>query len=126
MQQSVCYRFEGFEPDEPVQWLSDNGGVYTALETLITAEKLGLAPITTPAYSPQSNGMSEAFVNTLKRDYAEGAMLWDAASVLEQVPLWFEDYNNRVPHSALGMLSPRQYREKCRQLQEQFDSLIET
>jgi hypothetical protein len=38
--------------------------------------------------------MSEAFVNTLKRDYAEGAMLWDAASVLEQVPGWFEDYND--------------------------------
>jgi hypothetical protein len=52
-------------------------------------------------------------------------MLWDAQSLLEQVPGWFEDYNQRAPHSALGMLSPRQYREKCRQLQEQFDSLIE-
>lgn len=125
MQQAVCYRFEGLKPVEPLQWLSDNGGVYTALETLIAAEKLGLAPITTPAYSPQSNGMSEAFVNTLKRDYVEGAMLWDAKSVLEQVPGWFEDYNQRAPHSALGMLSPRQYREKCRQLQEQSGSLIE-
>ena len=69
--------------------------------------------------------MSEAFVNTLKRDYVEGAMLWDAQSVLEQVPGWFEDYNGRAPHSGLGMLSPRQFREKYQQLQLQIDSLIE-
>jgi hypothetical protein len=29
-------------------------------------------------------------------------MLWDAQSVLEQVPGWFEDYNIRAPHLALG------------------------
>ena len=125
MRQAVCCRFDGGKPVEPVQWLSDNGGIYTALETMIEAEKLGLVPITTPAYSPQSNGMSEAFVNTLKRDYVECAMLWDAPSVLEMLPGWFEDYNQRAPHSALGMLSPRQYRERCSQLQEQFDSLLE-
>lgn len=125
MRDAVGCRFEDGQASEPVQWLSDNGGIYTALETLITAEKLGLAPITTPAYSPQSNGMSEAFVNTLKRDYVECAMLWDAQSVMEQLPGWFEDYNQRAPHSGLGMLSPRQYREKCRQLQQQSDSLIE-
>ena len=44
----------------------DNGSIYTALETICTAERLNLLPITTPAASPQSNGMSEAFVNTLK------------------------------------------------------------
>ncbi len=57
----------------PIQWLSDNGSIYTALDTLCTAERLGLVPITTPAASPQSNGMSEAFVNTIKRDYVAGA-----------------------------------------------------
>lgn len=113
MREAVHYRFEGHQPAEPVQWLSDNGGIYTALETVLEAERWGLVPITTPAYSPQSNGMSEAFVNTLKRDYVECAMLWNAESVLQQVPGWFEDYNQRAPHSALGMLSPRQYREKC-------------
>jgi transposase InsO family protein len=54
MQEATVYRFDGTKPIEPVQWLSDNGGIYTALETLIAAEKLGLTPITTPAYSPQS------------------------------------------------------------------------
>jgi transposase InsO family protein len=123
MRDAVCSRFEDGKTTVPVQWLSDNGGIYTALETVIVAEELGLEPITTPAYSPQSNGMSEAFVNTLKRDYVECAMLCDAQTVLLQVPGWLEDYNQRAPHSALGMLSPRQYREKYQHQEGLTESL---
>lgn len=66
-------------------------------------------PITTPAYSPQSNDIAEAFVKTLKRDYVAGADLRDAESVLLQLPSWIEDYNTRAPHSALGMRSPAEF-----------------
>ena len=68
MHGAVAARFGmGQRPDVPIQWLSDNGSIYTALDTRCTAERLHLVPITTPAASPQSNGMSEAFVNTLRR-----------------------------------------------------------
>ena len=111
MQRAVTARFGEHErPDAPIQWLSDNGSIYTALDTLITAERLHLVPITTPAASPQSNGMSEAFVNTLRRDYLAGADLSTAALVLEQIPAWIADYNAVAPHSALGFQSPQQYR----------------
>jgi len=111
MQQAVAGRFgAGERPDAPIQWLSDNGSIYTALDTLITAERLHLVPITTPAASPESNGMSEAFVNTLRRDYIVGADLSTAALVLEQIPAWIADYNAVAPHSALGYQSPQQYR----------------
>jgi putative transposase len=90
--------------------LSDNGSVYTALDTLCIAERLQLVPITTPAASPQSNGMSEALVNTFRRDYVAGADLSTAAAVLAQIPDWFADYNGVAPHSALGYQSPQQYR----------------
>jgi putative transposase len=33
------------------------------------ARDIGLEPRTTPVRSPQSNGMAEAFVKTIKRDY---------------------------------------------------------
>jgi putative transposase len=79
---------------------------YTALETVIAAERLNLAPITTRARSPESNGMSEAFVNTMKRDYVDGADLSSAAAVLEQLASWIVDYNHVAPHSALGYLTP--------------------
>lgn len=111
MQQAVAGRFGvGERPDAPIQWLSDNGSIYTALDTLITAERLHLVPITTPAASPESNGMSEAFVNTLRRDYIVGADLSTAALVLEQIPAWIADYNAVAPHSALGYQSPQLYR----------------
>jgi hypothetical protein len=73
MRQAAFARFGNERPIERLEWLSDNGAVYTALKTVIEAEKLGLTPITTPVASPESNGMSEAFVNTLRRDYLDGA-----------------------------------------------------
>jgi hypothetical protein len=42
-------------------------------------------PCTTPIQSPQSNGMAEAFVKTIKRDYARVSSKPDAASVLRQL-----------------------------------------
>jgi putative transposase len=44
-----------------VRWLSDNGPPYTAIETRDFGEKLGLLVCTTPAHSPESNGMAESF-----------------------------------------------------------------
>ena len=113
MQQAVAARFgAGERPDTPIQWLSDNGSIYTALDTICTAERLHLAPITTPVASPESNGMSEAFVNTLKRDYVSGADRGSAAAVLDAIPAWIGDYNAIAPHSALGFRSPQQYRSE--------------
>ena len=90
-----------------IQWLGHNGPQYTATASVLYAHELGLVPITTPAYSPQSNGLAEAFVKTLKRDYVDGAELRDAETVLAQAGTWFEDYNTRAPHSALGDAEPR-------------------
>lgn len=113
MARAVAKRFgEGNRATCPVQWLSDNGSIYTALDTVITAERLNLAPITTPARSPQSNGMSEAFVNTIKRDYVAGADRSTAGAVMDQISSWIEDYNTEAPHSALGYKSPREYRSE--------------
>lgn len=108
---AVHARFGAGRPSEPVQFLSDNGSIYTAIDTVITAQRLGLAPVTTPAYSPQSNGMAEAFVRTLRRDYLDGADRSSAASVLEQIPRWLADYNGVAPHSALGYRAPQKYRQ---------------
>jgi len=54
--------------------------------------------------------MAEAFVNTIKRDYVAGADLSDAQTVIQQLPDWIEDYNRFAPHSALGFLSPKEFR----------------
>ena len=95
---------------QAIQWLSDNGPQYTATASVLYAHALGLVPITTPAYSPESNGLAEAFVHTFKRDYVHGAELRDAETVLAQLAAWIDDYNRQAPHSALGMRPPTEYR----------------
>lgn len=77
--------------------------------TVTFASMLGLLSRFTPVRSPESNGMAEAFVNTFKRDYVRVQDRPDAATVLAQLPGWFEDYNERHPHKGLRMKSPREF-----------------
>jgi putative transposase len=95
-----------------LEFLSDNGGAYRAHETHAIAKQLGLTPIHTPVCSPQSNGMAESFVNTLKRDYVSHMDCSTAAAVLSQLPDVFEHFNEVHPHSALKWKSPRMYRRE--------------
>jgi len=60
--------------------------------------------------------MAEAFVNTIKRDYVQGADLSDVRTVLSQLPR-IQYYNENEPHSPLGFLSPKEFRA------QQFTSL---
>ncbi len=68
--------------------------------------------LTIPVTSPQSNGMSESFVKTLKRDYAKLANRPDSKTVMAKLKDWSDDYNSYHPHSALGYLPPTLFREK--------------
>jgi len=98
-----------------VQWLTDNGPGYIADETVAFGRLLGLEICTTAPYSPESNGMAEAFVKTFKRDYVAFGDLSSAERVLEQLPGWFQDYNESAPHKGLGMKSPREYLQDLQQ-----------
>jgi NADPH-dependent curcumin reductase CurA len=55
--------------------------------------------------------MAEAFVKTLKRDYARVNPRPDAVSV-RQLDGWFEHYNAVHPHKAVGYRSPREFRKQ--------------
>jgi transposase InsO family protein len=117
MLQAVEKRFGTCRAASVIEILSDcpkgtlrvNGAPYTAKETRIFARQRGLKPCFTPVRSPQSNGISEAFVNTLKRDYVHVSPLPDAETVLGLMAGWIEDYNENHPHSGLKMRSPREF-----------------
>jgi putative transposase len=94
---------------QTIEWLTDNGSGYTAHDTRRFARDIGFEPRTTPVESPQSNGMAEAFVRTMKRDYARVSQLPNAAAVIQQLPAWFEHYNTVHPHRALSYRSPREF-----------------
>lgn len=109
MLEAVERRFGSAPTPHPIEHLSDNGSPYTAKETRDFATALNLVPCFTPVKSPESNGMSEAFVKTFKRDYLRISPLPDAPSVLRQIAGWIDDYNEIHPHSALRMRSPREF-----------------
>jgi transposase InsO family protein len=102
-------RFAGHRTPHQIEMLTDNGSTYIAKDTRVFARQLGLKPCYTPVKSPQSNGISEPFVNTLKRDYVNITPLPDAATILRLISGWFEDYNDNHLHSGLKMRSPREY-----------------
>ncbi len=106
---AVEARFGHHRAPHQIEMLTDNGSPYIAKDTCIFARQLGLKPCFTPVKSPQSNGVSEAFVNTLKRDYVNITPLPDATTVLRLIAGWFEDYNDNHPHSGLKMRSPREF-----------------
>jgi putative transposase len=110
MVEAVERRFKATKTPHPLEWLSDNGSAYIARDTARTAAALGLRLAFTPVRSPESNGMAEAFVKTLKRDYARNVILTNAEIVLALLPAWFDDYNESHPHSGLRFLSPREFR----------------
>ena len=97
-------------PSAPIEWLSDNGSAYTAEASRAFARMLGLEPVTTPVRSPQSNGMAESLVKTIKQDYVAHMPKLDAATALRNPDIAFEHYNEHHPHGALKYRSPREFR----------------
>jgi putative transposase len=109
MLEAVETRFVALRSPHPLEWLTDNGSAYTAKQTRDFATALNLVPCFTPVQSPESNGISESFVKTFKRDYVRVNPLPDALTTLQQIAGWFEDYNENHPHSGLRMRSPREF-----------------
>ena len=112
---SVEKRFKDVKAPKRIQWLSDRGAIYRCQETIRMGRYLGLKCCFTAPYTPESNGMSEAFVATIKRDYVYTSDCRDAQTVMESFKKWIRDYNNVAPHSGLGMKSPVEYRKLVNQ-----------
>ncbi|HAX4850923.1 TPA: IS3-like element IS2 family transposase [Escherichia coli] len=106
---AVERRFGNDLPSSPVEWLTDNGSCYQANETRQFARMLGLEPKNTAVRSPESNGIAESFVKTIKRDYISIMPKPDGLTAAKNLAEAFEHYNEWHPHSALGYRSPREY-----------------
>ncbi|HBC9452832.1 TPA: IS3 family transposase [Escherichia coli] len=106
---AVERRFGNELPTSPVEWLTDNGSCYRANETRQFARMFGLEPKNTAVRSPESNGIAESFVKTIKRDYISIMPKPDGLTAAKNLAEAFEHYNEWHPHSALGYRSPREY-----------------
>ncbi len=108
---SVEKRFNKTKATRQIEWLTDRGSIYRAYNVQALGRELNLKCCYTASYSPESNGMAEAFVGTIKRDYVYMNDCYSAKEVLRMLPNWFRDYNEEAPHSALGMKSPTEYKQ---------------
>lgn len=109
MLRAVEKRFGQAQTSTPLEWLTDNGSCYRARETRAFARMLGLEPRTTAVRSPESNGMAESLVKTMKRDYISIMPKPDSETAVKNLAVAFSHYNEHHPHSALGYRSPREY-----------------
>ncbi|EHW7462609.1 IS3 family transposase [Escherichia coli] len=106
---AVERRFGNELPASPVEWLTDNGSCYRANEARQFARMLGPEPKNTAVRSPESNGIAESFVKTIKRDYISVMPKPDGLTAAKNLAEAFEHYYEWHPHSALGYRSPREY-----------------
>ena len=88
MIECVERRFGGSRAPHKVQWLTDNGSIFAAYKTMDIALALNLEPCFTPVESPESNGMAEAFVKTLKRDYVRVTLRCRSRTRLKSIAGW--------------------------------------
>ncbi|HAV8473222.1 TPA: IS3 family transposase, partial [Escherichia coli] len=89
---AVERRFGNELPASPVEWLTDNGSCYRANETRQFARMLGLELKNTAVRSPESNGIAESFVKTIKRDYISIMPKPDGLTAAKNLAEAFEHY----------------------------------
>ena len=63
-------------------------------------------------YTPQQNGMIERFFLTLKQECVWLHRFESRDHAFRVVADWLDRYDGDRPHSALGYLTPKEYREK--------------
>jgi len=126
MLNAVEKRFKQLRAPRTIEFLSDRGSIYRAYNVQTFARTLNLKSCFTAAYSPESNGMAEALVKTIKRDYVYVNDCVDAKKVIRMMKKWITDYNEIAPHSSLKMLSPKEFIKSREAMAKGFEQEAKT
>lgn len=86
--------------------LTDNGSNYISKLFREKAAELGIGLRRTGPCRPQTNGEVEAFIKTMKREWAYQRIYISNQERLDALPGFVYDYNHDRPHTSLGMLPP--------------------
>ena len=86
--------------------LTDNGPAYRSALFNKTCQALGIRHLYTRAYSPQTNGKAERFIQTCLREWAYGRVWLNSTQRTAWLPAFLDYYNYRRAHSALGFRPP--------------------
>ena len=90
----------------------DNGLVFGAKPFVKVVRRYGLDQEYITPYTPEQNGMIERFFGTLKSECVWQHRFRDRDHAFDEIARWLDRYHADRPHSALGYLTPVEYREK--------------
>jgi putative transposase len=96
----------------PLVLRSDNGLVFGAKVFVAVARRYRLTQEYITPYCPQQNGMIERFFLTLKQECVWLHRFASRDDAFRIVADWLDRYDTDRPHSALGYLTPKAYREQ--------------
>ena len=86
--------------------MTDNGSCYRSFAFRRACKRLGLKHIRTKAYSPQTNGKAERFIQTSLREWAYAHAYQSSWQRRAELPLWLHRYNWHRPHAGIDDTTP--------------------
>lgn len=86
--------------------LTDNGACYKSRRFARLCQRLGLRPLRTKPYTPQTNGKAERFIQTALREWAYARAYDSSSQRAQHLPLWLHQYNWHRPHASIQYLPP--------------------
>jgi len=108
----VCDALRTLLPPDLQFLISDRGSHFTADALARLAHETDFVHVLIARHRPESNGIAERFVRTLKEWLA--AQTWDAAEALAALLAQFRTEYNARPHQGLGIpgLSPTEFAQR--------------
>lgn len=97
---------------DPLMLRSDNGLVFGAKVFVSVVRRYGLGQEYITPYRPEQNGMIERFFLTLKQECVWLHRFENRDHAFRVIGDWLERYDRERPHSALGYLTPSEFRER--------------
>ncbi len=86
--------------------MTDNGSCYRSFAFRDACRRLGLKHIRTRAYTPQTNGKAERFIQTALREWAYARAYTHSDQRTVELPRWLHRYNWHRPHGSLAAKPP--------------------
>jgi transposase InsO family protein len=86
--------------------LSDNGPAYRSRDWARMNADLGITPLRTRPYRPQTNGKVERYQRTLRDEWGYAKAYRSESARRKALTNWLHIYNHHRPHTALGGQPP--------------------
>lgn len=90
----------------------DNGPEFASLTLGLFLRKEGVRLVFVQPASPWQNGYAESFIGTFRSECLDAECFANLADAQIKIAMWRNFYNDERPHSSIGYLQPRRFREK--------------